>query len=256
MRTYPLLLLCLSLPAFGDPGVVGFESGSITWTNDNTNLEYRIESTPALGPDFTGRYEHLQFIRATGTTMTTPVPAFFRVAGTSALPARVYRASDLPFVVGAGTNARITLEWAVAPDGPWQTNWVAPQELAATGATMAVATPNYLRVNFINCPSNFSSCGAWTDATDPGAARTITAVFSGGFVYSPKCLKIRTGQAVTYSMPFSSHPLVADCQDHASITNTGSGSSATFSFPYPGYYGFHCAIHGPGGMSGNIWVVP
>lgn len=121
---------------------------------------------------------------------------------------------------------------------------------------MGVSTPNYLRVNFINCPSNFASCGTWTDATDPGASRAITAVFSGGFVYSPKCLKIKAGQAVTYSMAFSTHPLVADCQDHASLTNTSSGSSAAFSFPYPGYYGFHCAVHGPGGMSGSIWVIP
>lgn len=250
------ILLFTRADAVSDPGIIAFEGSALTWTNDNTNLEYRIESAPSPGHTFTDRHDHLDFVRATGTITTTTVPLFFRVAGTNALPARVYRASDLPFAIAAGTNARVTIEWATSPDGPWQTQWTAPQEAAVTGTTTHIATPNFLRVNFVNCPSNFAACAAWTDATDPGASRTITAVFSGGFQYAPRCLKIRAGQSVTFSMSLASHPLVADCQDHASITNTASGSSAVFSFPYPGYYGFHCAIHGPGGMSGNLWVIP
>lgn len=245
-------------PAAADPAIVSYENGVLTWTNDDPSLEYRVESSPALDLAFTGRYEHLQFIRPTGSTVSTPLPQFFRVAGTSALPSRVYRASDLPFIVDAGTNARVTVDWADTPQGPWRTNWTPPLELPATGAAVHVEAPHYLRVHFVNCPSNFAGCADWSNQVDPASNRVVSFPVSG-FNYAPKCLLVRAGQTVTFSGAFGGHPLVADCQDHAALTNLNSGSSATYSFPYPGYYGYHCGFHGsPGGsgMSGNIRVIP
>ncbi len=102
------------------------------------------------------------------------------------------------------------------------------------------------------------------DRTGVIASRTITAVFSGGFNYSPPCMKILTNQTVTFSMPFTNHPLRNGVISGITITpqmgnpivDTSSGSSMMFSFPTTGEFPFVCNVHGPNGnMFGSIFVV-
>lgn len=95
-----------------------------------------------------------------------------------------------------------------------------------------------------------------------GAGDTRTIAFGGiqGSSYSPKCMTVAVGQTVTFAGPFNSHPLrggsVAGDPAGASsnpITNTDTGSDATFTFTSPGLYPYFCQFHQPG-MAGVIQV--
>jgi hypothetical protein len=77
------------------------------------------------------------------------------------------------------------------------------------------------------------------------------------FSYMSANPMIKTGDKVTFTGPFASHPLVWDSGTPAGSTATGT--SATFShFTQPGTYAFHCAIHfgPPNNMVGSVTVVP
>jgi plastocyanin len=70
---------------------------------------------------------------------------------------------------------------------------------------------------------------------------------------------IKAGQSVTFAGAFDSHPLNPDCGSSNPIQGTTTGTSASFTFPAAGTYGFNCNIHGApngSGMSGVIEVVP
>jgi len=238
-------------------GITGLENGRLTWTNNDPSLEYRVEWASSPTNAYSNRYESVSFITATGTTMSTAVPLFLRVAGVTALSQHVYRASDLPLTIPATNGTSYSVQWAESPNGPWSNSW-SPQALSGvTGAVITVQTPRFFRVAFVtltSCSSNFAGCASWTDATAPGASRTINFT---SFSYSPKCLKVAAGQNVTFSGDFSSHPLSPQCQAMTIMSSVGSGSTVQFTFTAPGFYNYQCAFHGPGlGMPGNIWVVP
>ncbi len=104
------------------------------------------------------------------------------------------------------------------------------------------------------CASGFAGCTTFTDGT--AGAQTVSFP---GFDYSPKCLRVKVGQAVTFSGSFSAHPLEQSCGPATVIASTSSGSSASFTFTKAGLYGYYCTLHGTAsgsGMAGAIEVVP
>jgi plastocyanin len=109
------------------------------------------------------------------------------------------------------------------------------------------------------CAADFAGCTTFTDATGSGADRTILFGGATGTAYAPKCLRIKVGQAVTFSGAFGSHPLVQACGPASALASTSSGSSATFTLNEAGIVGYFCQFHGTAagsGMAGAIEVVP
>jgi plastocyanin len=106
------------------------------------------------------------------------------------------------------------------------------------------------------CASAFAGCSSYTDET-ANASHTIMFGDALGFSYSPKCLKIRSGQPVTFSGSFASHPLGQGCGPATVITSTSPSGALTFTTT--GIYGYYCHFHGDpsgSGMAGSIQVVP
>jgi plastocyanin len=107
------------------------------------------------------------------------------------------------------------------------------------------------------CPG-FASCVSYTDATAAGASREIQFP-NGSDTYAPNCLRIQTGQTVTFTGSFGSHPLEQECGPAVGILRASSGNSAAFQLTVPGTYGYYCTQHGSpsgSGMAGAIEVVP
>ena len=69
--------------------------------------------------------------------------------------------------------------------------------------------------------------------------------------YTPSEVVIQPGQAVEWDGDFSFHPLVSD--DGLWITQTVR-TQFVYTFTMTGTFGFHCAIHGPFGMTGQVVV--
>lgn len=106
------------------------------------------------------------------------------------------------------------------------------------------------------CKRNYAGCLTYTDMTASGG----TILFGGatGFAYSPKCIKIKAGQTITFKGDFSFHPLKAFCEETTTIPNTTSGTTKAIKFTKAGYYNYYCTNHAApngSGMAGNIWVV-
>ena len=142
---------------------------------------------------------------------------------------------------------------SVAADG----GTVADGGVAADGGSVAdggVAADGGVPSNL--CGATFASCSSFTDATAAGASRTIN--FSGTS-YSPKCLRIKSGQSVTFSGSFSSHPLEGQCGASDVIGAVSSGTGQSYTLDAVGLYGYYCTFHGSpdgSGMAGAIEVVP
>jgi plastocyanin len=91
---------------------------------------------------------------------------------------------------------------------------------------------------------------------------TITFGAATDISYMPKCLKVTAGTTVTFMGDFGTHPLLPSALRGTltgnPITGTGQGTSASFTFPNPGYFAYFCDIHGSSdgaiGMVGVIWV--
>lgn len=108
------------------------------------------------------------------------------------------------------------------------------------------------------CGTTFASCSTFEDRTAAGASRTINFVPNQ---YTPRCLRIKAGQTVTFSGAFGSHPLQGACGASAVLpaSQLDTGSTATFTFSTAGLYGYFCTFHGSstgGGMAGAIQVDP
>jgi plastocyanin len=256
-----VLLLVLVLDSRAQtPDISSFTGGSVTFTNVQTSMEYHVEWATGLGGtnQFQPHFRGQEYITPTGGLgMTVGAPQFFRVSATNKLSNGIYRISEFPTVVTGG-SAKVDIEWAENPNGPWYTNWATPQEQSSTSAVIVVQTPRYFRASLVACASNFVGAATWLDATDPDADRTNDFTCCS---YAKRYLKVKVGQSVTFAGDFGFHPLVIDCQDSTSLTNTsGFTGSRTFMFLKPGYYGYHCQNHGnppsSGNMSGNIWVIP
>ena len=82
--------------------------------------------------------------------------------------------------------------------------------------------------------------------------------------YSPACVRVSKGTRITWSGPFSAHPLqagrvnpstlVATVGRGSPIHETTSGSSATFRFNSAGTFGYFCERHYKLGMKGAVFV--
>ena len=107
------------------------------------------------------------------------------------------------------------------------------------------------------CAVSFAGCSSYQDAT--GGSATINFGGGVGLAYSPKCLKVKVGQSVTFSGDFGTHPLTQAPCAPAQVITTPSGTTASFTFNTAGIYGFYCAVHGTPqgtGMAGALMVVP
>ncbi len=108
-------------------------------------------------------------------------------------------------------------------------------------------------------PEPLNGCVA-SSAEDHTADTAVSISFGGalGFAYSPPCIKVKTGTAVTFNGAFASHPLSGGddgTKDASSpIKETTSGSTATFTLSTAGAYGFFCEFHVGAGMKGAIFV--
>ena len=182
------------------------------------------------------------------------------MATTNRLSNGIYRLSEQAFNLPMGTNAKMVAEWSDTPGGPWSTNWGTPLQVTSTGSVMLVTTPHFLRINFVNCPSNYHACVNWTDATAPGADRSNSFV-TAFQAYSKPCLKIKVGQGITFSGDFFTYPLTPACQECGAMTNTsGFVGTKTFIFEKPGFFGYYAFGWGfpdtGEGTAGNVWVIP
>jgi plastocyanin len=98
------------------------------------------------------------------------------------------------------------------------------------------------------CPVSFAGCSAYVDETS--SAQVAIQVGAGNF-YTPKCVRVKAGTAVTIQVT-GSHPL----------SSAGCGAapvSSSFIAGTPGVLGYFCTNHGNGnggGMAGAILVEP
>jgi plastocyanin len=109
-------------------------------------------------------------------------------------------------------------------------------------------------------PSNFAGCGSYTVRTGAGDSRDIT-FDNGNFTFLPNCMQVQAGQTVTWLGDFTMHPLRGAPGNPGNnvIPSTNTGANRPVTFTTPGFYGFHCNIHGApdgSGMAGTIQVVP
>jgi len=120
--------------------------------------------------------------------------------------------------------------------------------------------------NAVDAPTDAPS--ASVNGCTSGAAQNFTAVMLTvtfpGLSYSPKCARIRAGQAATFTGTFSSHPLRAGIVTGGTVTPAAgspilaksSGSTVTYSFPNAGTFPYYCDFHYGAGMTGVIYVDP
>lgn len=104
--------------------------------------------------------------------------------------------------------------------------------------------------------------GDFVDGTADTFDRTIAFGGTVGIVYSPKCLRVKAGQMVTFKGPFMFHPLAPGSTPTMPstgspgnpITATASGTSQAFTFPAAGSFPFLCTVHFANGMVGVVRV--
>jgi plastocyanin len=99
--------------------------------------------------------------------------------------------------------------------------------------------------------SSLNGCtdSSYVDNTAGGA--TIT----WDFTVSPKCVKIKAGQTVTWNGDFALHPINPFGGDQGSpVPSQTTGKSASGTFAKAGTFGFHCTNHPS--MLGAVKVVP
>lgn len=113
------------------------------------------------------------------------------------------------------------------------------------------------RTNYNDCtPYDF----AMNDHTAPADPRIIGFPYDPAPAqYSPRCMKIKAGQTITWKGDFRFHPLVpagGDVPSPITIDPMPSGTERAIAFPSAGFFGFECSTHGAPAMYGAIFVVP
>jgi plastocyanin len=101
-------------------------------------------------------------------------------------------------------------------------------------------------------------------ASESAYVSNTTAVAFGGTLglnYSPACLKAAPGTTITFSGDFATHPLTPSTSrtspGPSPIVSTDTGTTKSFTFTAPGFYGYYCLQHGDDqgdAMAGMIWV--
>jgi plastocyanin len=100
-------------------------------------------------------------------------------------------------------------------------------------------------------------CGC-TEATadDLTAQSSVTVAFGGthGLTFSPKCILVAPGTAVSFEGDFTMHPLSPTVGTGNPITHTATGTTASFTFDAAGAFGYQCDVHFGSGMCGAVYV--
>jgi plastocyanin len=183
-----------------------------------------------------------------------PVITAFSVLGSNVVQWAAY--SGLSYKVQSSTDvlAQVWTDLALPA--------LATGHAASFTSSAASCCPSYrvAQVPPLTCSQGFAGCGSYQDQTAPASNRIV--VFDFAF-YSPKCMRIKAGQMVTFVGAFGSHPFNWSCQEGGPVTNDPPGgatpSQAAYTFNTPGYYSYYCGVHGTSGgsgMSGSIEVVP
>lgn len=102
----------------------------------------------------------------------------------------------------------------------------------------------------------------FVDRTASDAARVISFGGAVGSAYGPRCIVVAAGQTVSFTGPFTFHPLHRGSAPTQLDTGTAenpipdatSGTQVDVAFPRAGTYSFHCGIHFGGGMTGAVRV--
>ena len=120
--------------------------------------------------------------------------------------------------------------------------------------------------------AEFNGCAEaqFVDRTAASASRVVGYGGAGGstiFGYSPKCITIAAGQAVTFtggtSSNFGVHPLAPGTNGNATAGTagnpvprqaSGSVSDVTVTFPSAGTFPYVCEAHAAAGMVGVVRV--
>ena len=91
--------------------------------------------------------------------------------------------------------------------------------------------------------------------------RTIVFGSAVGLKYSPSCMIITAGQAVTFSGDFASHPLVGGeymgtggPTPNPVPSKSAGTDNAVVTFTKAGLYPYYCNFHASSGMTGAVWV--
>jgi plastocyanin len=108
-------------------------------------------------------------------------------------------------------------------------------------------------------PDAINGCTRAT-ALDLSAAADDRTIAQVDISYTPRCIRIKKGQSVTWDAEFTFHPMTSGSpstgeQPGSPITQTSSGTTVTFNFPDEGVFGFWCEEHGRA-MMGAIYVEP
>ena len=97
----------------------------------------------------------------------------------------------------------------------------------------------------------------------PNAANTVHVLSDGGNRFQPESIAVTVGDTVNWLWPVGSagHNIVPDDGNLPATSGapTGYPKFLSFRFMSPGFYHYHCAVHGgPGGvgMSGSVTVRP
>lgn len=109
-----------------------------------------------------------------------------------------------------------------------------------------------------DAPAGPAACTAgWAGCTKPTTMTGMAAVtvdFGSGFSYSPSCLRVDVGTAVT--LPGASfHPLAQGCGMEDVGIADGATTNQTVTFTTAGTYGFYCMFHGAPDGSGMAMLV-
>jgi plastocyanin len=116
------------------------------------------------------------------------------------------------------------------------------------------------------CVASLNGCTPASSMSRTGMA-AVTIQFGGGLgsVYSPRCIVVDAGTDITFDGTFSGHPLAGGIVTGGAKDPQGSGpffpttSSGTTKLVADlalGSYPFYCDVHGPGGMTGVVFVRP
>lgn len=131
------------------------------------------------------------------------------------------------------------------------------------GVTTTTGGGGTTSTTLTGCATTYSNCSMYEDHTADSSPVVITILGSPDYTYSPKCLKIHSGQTVRFSGDMSFHPLRKASCAPAGITDTSSGTQVDFVLSEVGVHGFWCGQHGADngtgglfGMAGAIQVVP
>jgi plastocyanin len=112
--------------------------------------------------------------------------------------------------------------------------------------------------------SHYAYCIERLAFEDHTAEAEVIVNFGGdyGELYIPRCIVIRAGTTVTFVGYFPDHTLLpTDWEPAAVIEVTTTGLRRSFTFTFPGYYGYFCKEHSTepdagSRMAGTIEVVP